>query len=207
MHRVSQPFGVFLVMAVTASAVLAGCSPGPARVPLIIIPETGTGGSSIDSSALRTQAEAIVRLSFSQAILVEVIGTPSNGAATSATQVNNLQFRFAADRTNPSAGTAWVDSTNGQFGPVQSSSQQLTDVTFTELPQANSLEQAVNLMQNAGFTDPFRRVIFRQLPGGVASQASYAFDLGNGFVLVGAITGQVTQTASQPEPNRLVPNT
>jgi hypothetical protein len=205
MHRKTRhPDGIRLAFASTG-LLLAACSTGPARVPAIIVPETGTGGSPINSTTLRTQAEAIVRTSFLEAILVEVIGTPSTGTAATASDVNTFEFRFAVSQTDPTAGTAWVDAINGNFGLVQSSFQQLTDTTFTELPNTLTLEQAVSLLRGAGFNASFRRVIFRQLPG--TAEASYAFDMNGLFVLVGALSQTVSEAGPQPEPNMLIPNT
>jgi len=191
-----------------AAMFVAACSGGPARVPLIVIPETGTGGgASIDSATLRAQAESIVRIRFNRAMRGEVIGTPGFGSADTAADVTRMEFRFAADRTNPAGGTVWIDATGGRFGNVQTTSRQLSDTTFAELPTSLTLERAVTLMRDAGFTGAFRRVIFRQLPSG-ANEATYAFQMTNNeYILVGASTGTVSQAASQPEPDTLVPNT
>lgn len=208
MHGFARRLSVSPCGFAAAAIFVAACSGGPARIPLIIVPETGTGGgASIDSATLRAQAESIVRTGFNLAMLVEVIGTPGVGSADTAADVTRMEFRFAADRTNPAGGTVWISATGGRFGIIQMTSRRLSDTAFVELPTSLTLERAVTLMRDAGFTGAFRRVIFRQLPTG-ANEATYAFQMTNNeYVLVGALTGTVSQAASQPEPDTLVPNT
>ncbi|MBN1491582.1 MAG: hypothetical protein JXA69_16840 [Phycisphaerae bacterium] len=193
------------LLAMTLALLGAGCGDGTVRPPSNPLPSPSNGGTQTPGDPLRPQAESLVRALLPEAILVEVVATASSGSAMTADDVDTFEYRFAADPFDPQGGTAWIEARNGQFQPVAWSSQAMTSVVLAELPDSMSLADAITAMRAAGFDEPFRRVLFRRLSGTFASfEATYAFERTDGFVVIGVVTGAVSETTFQPEPESLI---
>ena len=148
--------------------------------------------SPLSLLALMAQAEQLVVPQYPSAILVEVVGAPSSGSATVSSDVDRWQFRFPE---NPMAvaGTVWVDYENGQLSGPFYTEQGLLGTVFEVLPRTMDLDQAIQKMRDAGYTEAFTAVSFRKpLTFPLPEEALYAFSVPGRFILVGALTGNVT---------------
>lgn len=175
---------------------------GPVRPPAIVptFPSSQSNPAT-NTEILRQEARQVVSGVAAQPVLVEVIGTPGDGTAMTVHDVDKYEFRYSTGQ-----GTAWVVSQNTRFGIPRRSSQTLANVMLRELPEPFDVAAAIEILRTAGYTASFRRVLFRKLADSSSSEAAtYAFELSDKYVIVGATTGAVAEAASQPEPQVLSP--
>jgi hypothetical protein len=155
---------------------------------------------------LMATAEGMVAPEWPQALLIEVLGAPSSGSAQTAADVDRWQFRFSEDPNVGGSGTVWVDYENGQFAGPFYTQQGLVGTEYVALPRTMSLADALQLARNAGFNDAFTSVTYRTpLIFPPADEALYALGMPGQWVLVGAVSGEVTAEANRDEPTFLTP--
>lgn len=190
--------------AIVSSAVFlgvaaAGCIPG------LLQGLPGLAGLFRQSSLeLMATAEQMVAPAYPNALLIEVLGAPSGGTAQTADDVDRWQFRFSEDPVAPGAGTVWVDYENGAFAGPFYTEQGLVGTVYDPLPRTMSLADALARARAAGYTDDFSNVTYRlPLTFPQPEEALYALSMPGRFVIVGAVSGNVTEEASRTEPDFL----
>ncbi len=157
-----------------------------------------TGLFRSNSLDLMATAEQLVAPAYPNALLIEVLGAPSGGTAQTADDVDRWQFRFTEDPVAPGAGTVWVDYENGAFSGPFYTEHGLIGTVFDPLPRSMSLADALALARAAGYTDDFSNVVFRlPLTFPQPEEALYALSMPGRFVLVGAVSGEVSEEAPQ----------
>ena len=186
-------------------ALPAGC-PGPEALSDDASP-TGAGGSANETRPplpevdpndpqlqLLSRAEEIVEEDFPQAVLVEARGTPASGTATTADDVVTWRFLFMEDPQAPGATTVVLDYADGEFGEPELLTQGLVGTKYELLPRTMTLTTAIQFLRDAGYNDPFSRVVLRKpLTFPVPDEAYYIFAIGDESVLVGMATGEVSR--------------
>jgi len=172
--------------------VITGCS--DALQGLIPGWPVGSGQSNLD---LMVTAEQMVAPQYPQALLIEVLGATSSGSGQAAGDVDRYQFRFSEDPDAAGAGTVWVDYENGKFTGPFYTSQGLIGTVFDPLPRNMTLAQALQLARDAGYTDAFTSITFRKpLTFPPVEEALYAFTMPGRYVLVGALSGEVSEESA-----------
>ena len=147
-----------------------------------------------DISQLMSQAEQIVEEDYPDALLIEVIGTPSSGSAEAASDIDTWEFRFVDDPGGAFPGTVFLDYANGEFGELEFVPFPLLGTVFERVPRVMSLATAVETMRDAGYTADFTGVALRKpLTFPESPEAYYIFELSDRFVFVGMTTGEVTE--------------
>lgn len=144
-----------------------------------------------DFISLLNQAVSLVTQRYPEAKLYEANGTAggtSGGAAAESIQ----QWRFVFQNANNTS--VMLNYAEGFFQAPQLLEQPWLEDRVIDLPLKRSLEDAVTLLKQNGYTDSFTNVTLRYpLYPGVA-EPSYIFTIParNSFVFVGVNTGQVT---------------
>ena len=142
---------------------------------------------------LLTQAETIVEKNHSDAVLVEVHGTPAGSKAQTAADIVNWEFRFMEDSDEPGAATVYLEYHDGEFDDPYTIGYGLNGTMYQRLPRTMTLTTAVQYLRDAGYKDGFSEVVLRKpLEFPVPDEASFAFKIGSKYVLVGMKTGKVT---------------
>jgi hypothetical protein len=153
-----------------------------------------TAGLLSNISQLMAQAELIVQEEYENSLLIEVIGTPSGGTASTADDIDTWEFRFVDDIDAMVPGTVILEYADGEFGETEYLPYPLLGTIFERVPRVMSLETAIEKMRGAGYTDDFDGVSLRKpLTNPEPNEAYYVFDLPGKFVLVGMISGEVTE--------------
>ncbi|MBN1343160.1 MAG: hypothetical protein JXQ73_10795 [Phycisphaerae bacterium] len=145
--------------------------------------------------ALMSEAERIVAQEYPTWLLIEAQGAPSTGSASVADDVDQWRFIFVDDPNDTQdQGTVELQYADGAFGqPVYVPDIWLGTV-FERLPRHMSLAQAIEHMRDAGYTQTFTAVDLRKpLKVPLPEEAFYIFTLPDRYVLVGAVTGKVTE--------------
>ncbi len=181
--------------------VIAGCAIG-----LLLVPMTGCeplaglaggiGGTPAAGSLLQLmiRAEQKVLADYPLAVLIEVVGGPSAGVAHEAEDVDTWQFRFVDDFYGTFPGTVTLDYADQALAEPVHVPWPLLGTVFEDLPREMDLDDAVQLMRDAGYDEPFSAVTLRKpLTNPLPSEAYFVFTLPGKYVLVGALTGQVSE--------------
>jgi hypothetical protein len=143
---------------------------------------------------LMDQAEDIVLPDFPLAVLIELVGGPSVGVAYEAEDVDRWQFRFVDDIYATFPGTVELDFAEGGFDVPVLVPWPLLGTVFESLPREMDLVEAVGLLRDAGYDEPFSSVVFRRpLTNPLPDEAMFIFTLPGKYVSVGAISGQVNE--------------
>ena len=135
-------------------------------------------------------AVRLVTEKYPGAKLYEVEGTCSQGPSTKWQDVDELRVVFLADNM----ATAIIDSEGwGEFGPIKYVKKPWLQDVIIQWPVTLELSTAVQLMQEAGYRDPFGGVTLRHplYPG--VKQPYYIFGFGGGkYVFVGVFDHKVS---------------
>lgn len=146
-----------------------------------------------DFLTLLGEAEEIVWPNYPNAIVIEAQGSPSSGQANRAGDVNRWVFVFADNPQGPEVGTVLLDYARREFGQPVYVPEAWFGTVYETLPRQIGLAEAIQYMRDAGHTAPFTSVTVREpLTFPPPGEALYAFSLPGRFVLVGALTGEVT---------------
>ena len=153
----------------------------------------GTRPARTDFLTLLGQAEEIVWPNHPNAIVIEAHGSPSSGQTSTANGVNQWLFIFADNPQGPEVGTVLLDYARCEFGQPVYVPEAWFGTVYETLPRQIGLADAIQYMRDAGHTAPFTSVTLRKpLTFPEPEEALYAFALPGRFVLVGALTGEVT---------------
>jgi hypothetical protein len=167
---------------------LAGCQP------VADIIGGQTSGGSTDLLQLMNKAEQIVGADYPLSVLIEVAGAPSAGVAFDARDINLWQFRFVDDIYATFPATVVLDYAGETFAAPERIPWPLWDTVFEELPREMSLAQAVGLLRDAGYDEPFSAVALRRpLVDPLPDEPYFVFTLPGKFVFVGVLTGHVSE--------------
>lgn len=141
---------------------------------------------------LMAQAEDRVLPDFPLAVLIEVVGGPSAGVAHEAADVDRWQFRFVDDVYATFPGTVELDFADDAFAQPVLVPWPLLGTVFESLPREMDLPEAVALLRNAGYDEPFSAVaLSRPLTNPLPEEAMFIFTLPGKYVFVGALSGEV----------------
>ncbi len=167
---------------------------------LALLPVSGAAASSKttpDVKVLFHRAVKLVRATpnFSQAVMLEAVGTPSGSAdATSASDIDIWQFVF----DNTSSGNVFLSAEvfygppPMEFGPVIGRLGLFFGDRQMPKAPAMTLKQAVKRLQDAGFVSPFLAVSLRNPLTQTISDTLYIFSFSSGAqVAVDTVTRQV----------------
>ncbi|MCK4340766.1 MAG: hypothetical protein KAY37_03475 [Phycisphaerae bacterium] len=161
--------------------------------------ESGGLGLSSDSGEgttnlhLMNQAEQLVEADYPNSLLIEANGVPSSGSASTAEGIDRWRFVFVDDISATNVGTVLLEYADGAFGTPEHSPQPWFGTVYERLPREMSLGEAVQKMRDAGYTADFTAVTLRKpLTFPQPEEALYAFSLTGHYVMVGALTGEVT---------------
>lgn len=95
---------------------------------------------------------------------------------------------------------------NKQFEAPYYTSQPLLGMVYEALPRTMNRTDVINHMCEAGYTDSFSAVSFHKpLTFPLPEEALHAFSLPGRFVLIGAVTGTVSEEAPHGQPALLEP--
>ncbi len=150
-------------------------------------------GARKDNIELMADAEQIVGAQYPLALLIEVQGYPSSGSATVAKDIDQWTFVFVEDPNSVDTGTVLIDWIDGEFGAVVYVHAPWGGTVYDALPRQMNLARAIELMREAGHTAPFTSTVLRKpLTYPPPTEAIYAFPMLGRFVIVGAVTGEVS---------------
>ncbi len=143
---------------------------------------------------LMRMAEGIVWADYPDAMLIEVHGVPSSGAANTADDVDQWGFIFAEDPQSPTTGTVTLEFRDGEFTDPVLMSQPWAGTVYERLPQTLTLADAVAVVRDAGYAAPFAEVVIRKpLTWPMPDEAFYALLIEGQYVLVGAESGALIE--------------
>lgn len=137
-------------------------------------------------------------VSFRNPVLVSMVGTPSQSEwATTAKHIDQwTSYSAVIEKKGSKIYTLESKFRKGIFEPVQLLPFPWMGVEYISLNTVQmSLEEAIQLIQQAGFTEPFRWVnLFKPLHPN-AEEIVYVFGMANRMVLVGTLSHTVTEEA------------
>ena len=153
-----------------------------------------SSSSSNDTQELLDQAYDIVSAQYPDVRLFEAFGIVGETGGTSQADIVRWQFVYC-DASVDCAATVILHWENGVFGNPEYVEDAWLEDEFIPLPLNSSIDDAVEIMSDAGYSGTFLNVTLRRPVGPVeAPEAYYIFrdqedDL---WVFVGVDSGEIT---------------
>ena len=149
---------------------------------------------------LMNEAEQLVEAEYPNSLLIEAHGASSSGSASNADDIDQWLFIFVDDMGAGTVGTVLLEYAGGEFGDLVHVPQAWFGTVYERLPRVLDLAQAIQNMRDAGHIGSFPSLTLRKpLTFPQPEEALYAFSLPGRFVLVGAVTGEVTVEIPQAD--------
>ena len=161
----------------------------------LVVLGLGACGSSSDKgydvNQLAIEATARMLVQHPDARLMEG-DAPVADLGTDASDVTT--WTFAYNYGDQMSNGASITFTDGKWGSIVEQGGPIFEDIVIDLPLARSLDNAISLMRDAGYTEPFSYVTLRQPLSQSITEPSYIFTVPDRgvFVFVGINSGEVT---------------
>ena len=137
----------------------------------------------------------LVTDAYKGAELYEADGVATSGSTTEATGIDKMRVVFNVPADGSSINTTAIieSTTGGEFGKIQHIDQPWLEDRVIPWPVEMDLPKAVELLQAAGHTQPFKNVVLRWPLGPSFDEVYYIFGMLDGrYIFVGTQTGTVS---------------